>query len=241
MQTTQDCAFCGQSFVKSSGRQWRRIYCDSSCASKSRNRRQNIRRRGLLLSRTCKSCGETFQPTNTAHWHCTNGCRQRYVERLHKEARRAERVNRTCHECSGDIESARNGNARFCGKCSMRRGRKTSTCAVCGDSLSSARKSYCSDCLKSTAYQRNRAAVYGISLFEYRRIIARGQCQICEKRLYERKTSAPMPSDVGHIDHDHRTGAVRGYLCRDCNHLLGNAGDSIERLQKAARYLEMSN
>lgn len=40
------------------------------------------------------------------------------------------------------------------------------------------------------------------------------------------------------VDHDHRTGRVRGLLCRVCNLLLGAAQDNIEILEKAIKYLE---
>ena len=43
---------------------------------------------------------------------------------------------------------------------------------------------------------------------------------------------------VPHYDHCHRTGQHRGWLCRACNHMLGNANDSIERLLNAIEYLK---
>ncbi len=40
------------------------------------------------------------------------------------------------------------------------------------------------------------------------------------------------------VDHDHKTGKVRGLLCTQCNLMLGNSDDSPERLRLAIEYLE---
>jgi len=39
------------------------------------------------------------------------------------------------------------------------------------------------------------------------------------------------------VDHDHKTGKIRGLLCRDCNVGLGYFRDSKESLKKAIKYL----
>jgi Recombination endonuclease VII len=41
-----------------------------------------------------------------------------------------------------------------------------------------------------------------------------------------------------HFDHCHQTKRFRGWLCRGCNHALGNVKDNPETLRKLARYLE---
>ena len=42
---------------------------------------------------------------------------------------------------------------------------------------------------------------------------------------------------VAHLDHSHRTGEPRGWLCRKCNLLLGLADDNATLLLKAVEYL----
>lgn len=39
------------------------------------------------------------------------------------------------------------------------------------------------------------------------------------------------------LDHDHENNEIRGVLCARCNHLLGNARDSVTILRAAVRYL----
>lgn len=41
-------------------------------------------------------------------------------------------------------------------------------------------------------------------------------------------------------DHDHATGAFRGWLCTRCNIGLGTLGDTLEGLQRARDYLHQA-
>lgn len=55
---------------------------------------------------------------------------------------------------------------------------------------------------------------------------------------------AACPSDGGgrtlHIDHDHKTGKVRGLLCGPCNRALGSVRDEPATLRALADYLDRS-
>lgn len=57
------------------------------------------------------------------------------------------------------------------------------------------------------------------------------ECQICSCDLTELNIR-----DV-HLDHDHKTGKIRGLLCFQCNTGLGHFKDDVDRLQKAIDYL----
>lgn len=72
---------------------------------------------------------------------------------------------------------------------------------------------------------------YGISLEDYQSILSvqGGVCAICKK--------TPSDNISLHVDHDHKTGFIRGLLCYQCNDGLGNFKDNKELLEKAIRYL----
>lgn len=71
---------------------------------------------------------------------------------------------------------------------------------------------------------------YGITLAAYEDILDRqgGKCAICDKAPAERRLV---------IDHDHRTGAIRGLLCASCNVGVGMFRDHVGLLRKAIDYL----
>ncbi|RKN41569.1 recombinase [Micromonospora endolithica] len=68
---------------------------------------------------------------------------------------------------------------------------------------------------------------YGVGQKEFDELLAEqnGVCAICGGE------------DPQHLDHDHRTGWVRGILCFNCNGGLGQFRDSPARLARAITYL----
>lgn len=75
---------------------------------------------------------------------------------------------------------------------------------------------------------------YGLELVEVEAMrLRQGEtCAICYEYL--------DPSKM-HIDHCHETGKVRGLLCQQCNHGLGNLRDSPELARRASLYLQGNN
>ena len=102
---------------------------------------------------------------------------------------------------------------------------------------------------RSYNLQRN----YGITLDQYNamRVAQYYRCAIC--RVHEdaisHRSLAGRPRHDGSVvavesrsrlcvDHSHRSGAVRGLLCPNCNHLLGTVDDDVDLLRHAISYLE---
>ena len=77
---------------------------------------------------------------------------------------------------------------------------------------------------------KNRVGRYRITLEDYETLYQaqQGRCAICREILTENKRR---------IDHDHRTGKVRGILCTSCNTGIGLFQDSSAILEQAEDYL----
>lgn len=58
-----------------------------------------------------------------------------------------------------------------------------------------------------------------------------GRCAICGNNFTDRKSGM-------HIDHCHKTGAIRSILCGGCNIGIGMFGESKETLRLAIEYIE---
>ena len=79
-------------------------------------------------------------------------------------------------------------------------------------------------------YTKNK---YGLTLDQYTEKLAtqKNECAICQVKLL---TSGSKT----HLDHDHRTGQLRAFLCTNCNRGLGHFQESTNNLEKAIQYLK---
>jgi mannose-6-phosphate isomerase-like protein (cupin superfamily) len=91
------------------------------------------------------------------------------------------------------------------------------------------------------SYRRHKdkkiAAKYGVTPSDIQEIMQKQGycCAVCGHPLIE---TFEQFNNKPHIDHDHRTGKVRGALCYRCNMLLGYAKDNSCILKAASAYLE---
>jgi hypothetical protein len=91
--------------------------------------------------------------------------------------------------------------------------------------------SQCKACTSAKTHAAMVVKTYDIEVGGYDDLFAKqgGKCAICRAR--PRKTRLA-------VDHDHKTNAVRGLLCKNCNkQLLGGAHDNIDILYAAVHYM----
>lgn len=93
--------------------------------------------------------------------------------------------------------------------------------------------SRCKSCASDAAHAAQIEKTFEITSEEYRALLERqgGRCGICKCRAVSKRFA---------VDHDHKTGAIRGLLCSKCNHDgLGAFHDSPLLLWRALAYLLM--
>ena len=85
--------------------------------------------------------------------------------------------------------------------------------------------------LRDSGYSKNYHLKrnHGISLKDFKKILKsqNGVCAICHTKSHKNL----------YVDHNHKTGKIRGLLCQKCNFGLGQFNDSIILLNNAIKYL----
>ena len=171
----------------------------------------------MATSKKCATCNRKT-PTSR-HKYCTS-CKNKKLP-LWKQAILAKESGIVQVEKTTSVV----GKTKYCSRCKQYKpfadfnGKKSKLSA------------YCSICTNEYAAERRLLLKFGMTLEQYEKLYEKqeGKCAICQK--YPRKMRLA-------VDHDHKTGAVRGLLCKRCNHdLLGSAHDSVEILEAAIDYL----
>ncbi len=79
---------------------------------------------------------------------------------------------------------------------------------------------------------------YGITLEDYNLMLEKqnGKCAICKNEVTNKFSKGKIHNLS--VDHCHKTGKVRGLLCRKCNQGLGSFAENILSLENAIKYLK---
>ena len=91
--------------------------------------------------------------------------------------------------------------------------------------------------VRRRAKEKSLKDKYGLTPEDYERILVsqNGRCAICNIEA-EKSFRSQL-----NVDHDHKTGVVRGMLCLSCNNMLGLARDNKDILRAAIRYLSLDS
>jgi hypothetical protein len=170
------------------------------------------------MNKICKKCNieksiEEFNYHNDNKDHLTGKCKKCLQEdRKHRELKR--------------FNPCLNGSKKCC-RCQKE---KPKNDFILNKSSSDGFNGWCRRCSKDATLLRK----YKISLDEYNQLLKQQgfTCKICG-------TNDPAgPQNIFVVDHDHKTGKVRGLLCNHCNTAIGKLHDDPKLLRKAAIYIE---
>lgn len=102
--------------------------------------------------------------------------------------------------------------------------------------------SWCKGCKKDYDKIHHKIKKFNISLNQYKKMLKEqnGRCLICG-RDFDDIYRNPKKKHIYYtprIDHDHKTGKVRGILCHHCNTALGSFYENPLILVRAIKYLK---
>ena len=154
----------------------------------------------------------------------TNKYKYRFVSETHKECSLC-----TCIKPLEDFHKDKNnikglGRAFYCKQCANEKGRLWHKENKHNQEAKQKRKN------------QYRKRVYGLTLLEcIEKLKAQNNtCAICKVELLQNDSNT-------HLDHCHKTGKIRAFLCTNCNRGLGHFMDSPNILQNAITYLNHHN
>ena len=166
--------------------------------------------------KSCLSCGKLFITTGPRSKYCSIKCKREYYRKNKVYKKRTLDVCQRGHDMSKYRRVHPNGDT-YCSMCSNIRTRKW--IKENPEKVSLFNKSH------------KLSKSYGISLDEYCSMLDSqgGVCAICKEKCKSGRRLS--------VDHDHRTGSIRGLLCSRCNTAIGLLRDNIDLFFRSIDYL----
>lgn len=201
----------------------KKIVADEKALAAKLKRQTPCRRcggpKGTVLqgAKYCNSCRDAMVPL----WQVAE--RERGQRKAEKARRKAGIPQRRKPEIFDD-------GTRTCTACGQRKKNEHFSAKRRGDR--SILASYCKPCSSGQQHELRLVRTYGITIQQYEIVLESqgGRCAICLRKPRRQRLA---------VDHNHKTGEIRGLLCSMCNHrVLGGAMERIEILRRAADYLE---
>lgn len=150
---------------------------------------------------------------------------------------------RTCSDCGASFKPYQHTQKR-CPDCIIKQGKKyvghkICECKECGKPFErkASNQKYCSkECSHHKRYHLKRS--YGLEISEFRRMseACNNKCEICKQDNFDMSRKAKGEANLC-VDHDHKTGKVRGLLCHNCNRALGLFQEDVDVMKRAIEYL----
>lgn len=189
--------------------------------------------RPLKLYSHCKEC---HTARTTAQYHANKNRTPKEVELL-RAVRKSKRLSLTksCPRCG--IEKPKSEFYAKAGKPGETRCWCKSCSVVAGTESNRKRRNKDPEGHLKQIRNLKLQYDYGITLEDRNRmfIAQGGACAVCKERLLEQGRKGL------HVDHDHKTGKVRGLLCPNCNYAIGHMRDSSVIARAVAEYLDKSS
>ena len=188
-----------------------------------------IPRNGKPTERECRRCGTAFVTQNKNTQYCSAGCRneQNTADKISRYTGIAIPSHKTCSKCQQSKPACEFTTNRY-----VFDGLR-SRCRQCDrDKFSAWKSSKPVGTTQERARECNLARNFGMTTGDYDAIlnIQGGVCALCKKPPHEGKKRMA-------VDHDHKTGEIRGLLhLIPCNKLLVGQ-HSIDTLRAALEYL----
>lgn len=102
-------------------------------------------------------------------------------------------------------------------------------CAITKSKLAHKRRMETDEAYRAAKKSSYTKRMHGITLEQYSaKLSSQGACAIC---------GTTSPKGGWHLDHNHETGKLRGFLCNPCNRGIGYLQDNVEILMNAINYL----
>lgn len=145
----------------------------------------------------------------------------------------ASKLHTVCSKCGGPkkfrVRKDRTNKESYCSPCRAKRTQRYYA------ENPDARKAYREKAGKEKLKDQQLRTIFDISLEMYNIMLINqnDSCATCyrHKSIFNKALV---------VDHDHKTGKIRGLLCSDCNLSLGMVKDNVATLFNLGNYLEKS-